>query len=147
MIPPAAADRVGRRCWPSLRVQPRLAGSRRWARIDAKSVAAWVGARTAVVWAPEGLGEAAALRWKNQVNENAKSPAFSGVLPELDHNEIEGWSAGRGAGFALVILRPAHEAGWVGRRVTATLAAVAGSGLDAHEVWAARARPMSRCSR
>jgi glucose/mannose-6-phosphate isomerase len=32
-----------------------------------------------------------AYRWKTQVNENAKWPAFSHELPELDHNEIVGW--------------------------------------------------------
>jgi glucose/mannose-6-phosphate isomerase len=37
------------------------------------------------------LGGVAATRWKNQVNENAKAPAFAGTLPELCHNEITGW--------------------------------------------------------
>lgn len=37
------------------------------------------------------LGSAAAQRWKTQVNENAKSPAFYAVQPELCHNEIAGW--------------------------------------------------------
>ena len=34
-----------------------------------------------------------ALRWKTQINENAKLPAFAGELPEADHNEIVGWGA------------------------------------------------------
>ena len=33
-----------------------------------------------------------AYRWKTQINENAKEHAFSNQLPELDHNELEGWS-------------------------------------------------------
>ena len=33
-----------------------------------------------------------AYRWKTQVNENAKQHAFEHQLPELDHNEIVGWS-------------------------------------------------------
>jgi glucose/mannose-6-phosphate isomerase len=37
------------------------------------------------------LGAVAAMRWKTQVNENAKSPAFTGTIPELCHNEICGW--------------------------------------------------------
>ena len=32
-----------------------------------------------------------ALRWKNQLNENAKVPAFSAELPEADHNELCGY--------------------------------------------------------
>jgi glucose/mannose-6-phosphate isomerase len=38
-----------------------------------------------------------AKRWKTQINENAKVPAFAAELPEADHNEICGWSAGSGA--------------------------------------------------
>jgi glucose/mannose-6-phosphate isomerase len=35
-----------------------------------------------------GATSAVAYRWKAQINENAKLPAFSAVLPEADHNEI-----------------------------------------------------------
>jgi glucose/mannose-6-phosphate isomerase len=38
-----------------------------------------------------------AKRWKTQINENAKAPAFASELPEADHNEICGWAAGAGA--------------------------------------------------
>ncbi|MGI9019556.1 MAG: bifunctional phosphoglucose/phosphomannose isomerase [Solirubrobacterales bacterium] len=34
-----------------------------------------------------------AYRWKTQINENAKQPAFNHELPELDHNEIVAWDA------------------------------------------------------
>ena len=37
------------------------------------------------------LGAVAAYRWKCDVNENAKAPAFWNAHPELDHNEISGW--------------------------------------------------------
>ena len=37
-----------------------------------------------------------AYRWKTQINENAKIPAFSHALPEMDHNEIVGWEKGGG---------------------------------------------------
>jgi len=32
-----------------------------------------------------------AYRWKCQINENAKYPAFYHILPEMNHNEIEAW--------------------------------------------------------
>ena len=38
-----------------------------------------------------GRRVAAALRWKCQINESAKSPAFWNVHPELGHNEVAGW--------------------------------------------------------
>jgi glucose/mannose-6-phosphate isomerase len=46
-----------------------------------------------------------AYRWKCQLNENAKLPAFSAELPESDHNEIVGWAGADGLGpFAAVYL-------------------------------------------
>ena len=38
-----------------------------------------------------GLGAVAAHRWKTQMNENAKVPAFWDSLPEVCHNEVAGW--------------------------------------------------------
>ena len=37
------------------------------------------------------IGAVAAQRWKTQVNENAKAPAFALAIPEMCHNEICGW--------------------------------------------------------
>ncbi len=46
-----------------------------------------------------------AYRWKTQLNENANLHAFASELPELDHNEIEGWrSAPEHGRFAAVLL-------------------------------------------
>ncbi len=38
-----------------------------------------------------GIGAVAAQRFKCQINENAKAPAFWNAYPELDHNELAGW--------------------------------------------------------
>jgi glucose/mannose-6-phosphate isomerase len=51
------------------------------------------------------LGAPAAYRWKCQLNENAKVPAFSSELPEAGHNEIVGWAeASRFGRWAAVLL-------------------------------------------
>jgi glucose/mannose-6-phosphate isomerase len=57
----------------------------------AEDVARRIGRTIPLVHGAQAVGAAAALRWKAQVNENAKSPAFSAVYPELCHNEIAGW--------------------------------------------------------
>jgi glucose/mannose-6-phosphate isomerase len=44
-----------------------------------------------IIWGGGGLGDCAARRWKTQINENAKTPAFSVAVPEACHNEIVGW--------------------------------------------------------
>jgi glucose/mannose-6-phosphate isomerase len=43
------------------------------------------------VYGGGAIGRAAALRWKAQVNENPKSPAWAAANPELCHNELTGW--------------------------------------------------------
>ena len=43
------------------------------------------------------LTTSVAYRWKTQLNENAKIPAFAHALPEMDHNEIVGWDASGGS--------------------------------------------------
>ena len=50
-----------------------------------------------------GLTAPVAYRWKAQINENAKLPAFAHELPELDHNEIVGWE---GAGDRVPMSAP-----------------------------------------
>ncbi|MDQ6779469.1 MAG: bifunctional phosphoglucose/phosphomannose isomerase [Actinomycetota bacterium] len=55
--------------------------------------------------AGSGLTSPIAYRWKTQINENVKQPAFSHELPELDHNEIVGWEgAGELGRFSAVFL-------------------------------------------
>jgi glucose/mannose-6-phosphate isomerase len=52
-----------------------------------------------------GLTAPIAYRWKTQLNENAKLPAFCGELPELDHNELVGWAGATTVGrFGAVFL-------------------------------------------
>jgi glucose/mannose-6-phosphate isomerase len=68
----------------------------------AGDLAAEIGDAVPVIYGGD-LTAPVAYRWKTQVNENAKSPAFSAALPEADHNELEGWSAADGR-FAAIFL-------------------------------------------
>jgi glucose/mannose-6-phosphate isomerase len=68
----------------------------------ATELAGEIGDATIVVYGSD-LTAPVAYRWKTQINENAKVPAFSAVLPEADHNELEGWSAAEGR-FAAIFL-------------------------------------------
>src|SRR5215210_367963 len=51
-----------------------------------------------------GLTTPIAYRWKCQINENAKMPAYDVQLPELDHNEIVGWEGAAEAGRLSAVL-------------------------------------------
>lgn len=57
----------------------------------AKRLAHSLARKIPLIYGGGQIGAAAALRFKCQVNENAKSPAFWNTYPELDHNEIVGW--------------------------------------------------------
>jgi len=58
---------------------------------EAAVVARRIGGTIPLFYGGGALGRATALRWKCQVNENPKSPAFASVSPELCHNELTGW--------------------------------------------------------
>ena len=58
----------------------------------AKDLALRLCERQAVVYGA-GLTAPVARRWKGQINENAKAPAFWNELPELNHNELMGWTS------------------------------------------------------
>jgi len=72
------------------------------ARSRASELAAEIGDAVPVIFGSD-LTSPVAYRWKTQLNENTKSPAYSAVLPEADHNELEGWS-GAERRFAAIFL-------------------------------------------
>ena len=51
-----------------------------------------------------GLTAPVAYRWKCQINENAKLPAFSHDIPEADHNEIVGWEDSPEGAYSAIFL-------------------------------------------
>jgi glucose/mannose-6-phosphate isomerase len=48
--------------------------------------------------------EAVALRWRQQFQENAKHAAFGNVLPEMNHNELNGWQFPSGFASSVRVL-------------------------------------------
>jgi glucose/mannose-6-phosphate isomerase len=78
-----------------------------------------------------------ARRWKTQVNENAKLPAFFSELPEADHNEICGWAgAPEGAGLAVVMLEDPERHPRLSRRFDLTAEAIEEAGVEVVRVEA-----------
>jgi glucose/mannose-6-phosphate isomerase len=81
----------------------------------------WHG-RLPIIYTGPALMAPVGVRWRGQINENAKSLAVSNLFPELDHNEIMAWQAlpelRRNAVLTLVRDRDDGEA--VARRMTVT---------------------------
>ncbi|MBS1679299.1 MAG: bifunctional phosphoglucose/phosphomannose isomerase [Actinobacteria bacterium] len=86
---------------------------------QAREIAALVGEAVPVVYGAD-LTAPVARRWKTQVNENAKSPAWWGELPEVDHNELCGWSGGGGDGPVALLLEDRDQHPRVARRFELT---------------------------
>jgi len=59
----------------------------------AKSTAETIFGKIPIIYSSSPLLYPVAYRWKCQINENAKLPAFCHSLPEMLHNEIEGWES------------------------------------------------------
>jgi glucose/mannose-6-phosphate isomerase len=95
--------------------------------------------------AGSGLTASVAYRWKTQINENAKAPAFAHELPELDHNEVVGWSGAAGLGrFSAVFLADCDQHPRTRQRIDLTKALVE---PDAAGAFVVESRGESRTER
>ncbi len=69
--------------------------------------------RFPIIYGETDFTEVVAARWKQQINENAKTHCYYDVFPELLHNEIEAWhqpDSRRQLEYALLLLRDSiHE--------------------------------------
>jgi glucose/mannose-6-phosphate isomerase len=85
----------------------------------AELLARRLGRTLPIIYGGGGLGSVAAMRWKTEINENARVAAFWAASPELCHNEIAGWGQHGDMTrqvFTLVKLRHDHEHPQVMRR-------------------------------
>jgi len=67
--------------------------------------------RVVLIYASPFLASAA-YRWKCEINENAQAPAFSNTIPELVHNEVEGFLNSR-VDFHIIMLREHDLSGFI----------------------------------
>jgi glucose/mannose-6-phosphate isomerase len=68
--------------------------------------------KTCVIYGGTEVTELVSSRWKTQINENSKSKAFIGSMPEVHHNEILSWEADRNGSmenFIVIFLRSPFE--------------------------------------
>ena len=61
----------------------------------AKQIAMDLAGKFPIIYAAVDHLGPVALRWQNQINENAKMLAHINILPEMNHNEILGWPVTR----------------------------------------------------
>jgi glucose/mannose-6-phosphate isomerase len=79
------------------------------------------------------------IRWRGQLQENAKHVAFGNVLPEMNHNEINGWDFPHAMQdkFQVIFLRsPQDEHPQVGKRFKILHDILSGKGVEVKEIQA-----------
>ncbi|MDM7915793.1 MAG: SIS domain-containing protein [Candidatus Eisenbacteria bacterium] len=109
---------------------------------EPKRIAEAMGNRIPVL-IPVGPSRAvAALRWRNQILENAKRSCFVSGLPEMAHNEVMGWASLAGSGVPASFWAfpdPDREAPRTARLLEALREEAAASGLPFEVVAPAEA--------
>ena len=68
--------------------------------------------KTVIIYSGTNMSKVVSSRWKTQINENAKSKAFVGYLPEVHHNEILSWDAdidGSKKNYIVILIRDKNE--------------------------------------
>jgi glucose/mannose-6-phosphate isomerase len=101
------------------------------ARDKGEQLAETLKGKIPIIYSGEHL-KAVAMRWKTQVNENAKQPAYYNMFPEMNHNEINSF-ANTPLTFGIIYLRDKAEHERVAKRFEII------KGLVSHqleEVWA-----------
>jgi glucose/mannose-6-phosphate isomerase len=94
-------------------LRERIGFQRPQTRNSAKQLAVRLDRSIPFIYASQSLA-AAGRRFKNQLNENAKVLAKFEVLPEMLHNEVQGWhmlKEGFGDSVSFVFLRGCEDEG------------------------------------
>jgi len=110
----------------------------------AKGLAARLHKRLPLIYGA-GLTTVAARRWKCEINENAEMPVFWAELPELDHNELAGWTiVPKGVEVVVVALDDPLGDPRLTRRMDATLDIIGSCVADVVRVSARGESPLAR---
>ena len=90
-----------------------------WEGNPARQIARDLKGRLPLIWGSASHTDIAALRWKTQINENAKCPVFCNSFPELNHNEIVGFEIPEEilSYIAIVMLRDPEDHAQVQKRM------------------------------
>lgn len=74
---------------------------------EAKTIAQKIVHRIPILYS-EASYEGLAIRWRQQINENSKMLCWHHVFPEMNHNELVGWTGGDNRA-AVIIIRNADD--------------------------------------
>lgn len=85
---------------------------------DGEKFASFISGKIPVIYSSL-LNFPLAYAWKIKFNETAKIPAFANFFPELNHNEMEGFSSGLDK-FAFIFLSSPRDSAMIKKRMSAS---------------------------
>lgn len=102
----------------------------------AKQLARAVAGQPLFLYTAAGPLAAVAVRWRQQLNENAKVLAHSAVVPEQNHNEIVGWQVASKVtrAVAVLVLRDGGDSAEATARLDLAAEYAARQGAAVHEI-------------
>lgn len=103
--------------------------------------------RVPVVYGSHGITQTAAMRFKCDINEYGKVPAFWNYFPELNHNEIVGWTGMTDLSkerFVVVLLRDADEHPRISLRFDITRRLIEDDAAEVIELHSEGTSPLAR---
>ena len=113
---------------------------------EAIAIAERLHGKLPVLYSGPELLEAAALRWRCQIEENAKTLSYSNIIPELNHNEIVGWESNPDLlrRIAVILLRDSDDAPEISKRFDVTASLIRDVAGDVIEVRPTALGPLAR---
>jgi glucose/mannose-6-phosphate isomerase len=94
---------------------------------NAFKIAMYLQGKIPILYSSTDLLDIVNLRWRGQLNENAKTLAFGNYLPEMNHNEIVGWQENPSLlkYFAILAFRDVEDQPQLMKRLDITLEVIA----------------------
>jgi glucose/mannose-6-phosphate isomerase len=112
----------------------------------AKEIAAKIFDGVPIIYA-SAANRGVAIRFKASLNENAKMIAHTAVIPELCHNEVEGWIGRVPSIFRPVFIRHPEESSEISKRFEVVKDIVETAGFEVYELWETGEDHLSRILR
>jgi len=87
--------------------------------VEGEDVAKKIIGKTPIIYASDRF-KIAAKNWKIKINENAKTPAFWNYFPELNHNEMVGFTLPQAKFFSVILLDEENDHPQIIKRIYIT---------------------------
>ena len=109
---------------------------------QAKMLCSKLGHKIPIIYSSQENSALARL-WKIKLNENAKIPAFFNSIPELNHNEMVGWTKNLGS-FSLLFLRDKDDLPRIKKRMELTASLLISQNLPIDFIDIAGENPLEK---